>query len=349
MGLDVEIVQDTEVTAGKIIAGEATLSGMPWVNGGLANYPLFKQSEAVGDYTVELWPSLEGSARLFQVNRTVADPALRPLFADSRFSIALSLALDRDEINEVRYLGLGTPRQYTVIDTSAYFEPRFAEAYVEHDLERANQILDELGLNWDANREWRLLPNGERFTVIMDTNGPVDGIHELAVEQWKEIGMEVIVRSFSIAQTRERVMANQTQLYGGGAGFNARSEAFKAAPHFLVAYTATWSNPWANQWGLWHQTDGAEGIEPPVEVKRNIERWERMTVATDRDEEIRLAKEILASQAEHLWVIGTVGNVPAPMPRSNKLRNFPERGGHDWSIGAWTGPQHPSQFYLVQQ
>ena len=105
----------------------------------------------------------------------------------------------------------------------------------------------------------------------MDTNGPVDGIHELAVEQWKEI-------------------------------------------------------------------------------KRNIERWERMTVATDRlTKEIRLAKEILASQAEHLWVIGTVGNVPAPMPRSNKLRNFPERGGHDWSIGAWTGPQHPSQFYLVRQ
>ena len=32
-GRDVEIVQDTEVTAGKIIAGEATLSGMPWVNG----------------------------------------------------------------------------------------------------------------------------------------------------------------------------------------------------------------------------------------------------------------------------------------------------------------------------
>ena len=36
-------------------------------------------------------------------------------------------------------------------------------------------ILDELGLQWDANREWRLLPNGERFTVIMDTNGPVMG------------------------------------------------------------------------------------------------------------------------------------------------------------------------------
>ena len=52
--------------------------------------------------------------------------------------------------------------------------------------------------------------------------------------------------SQTLAQTRERVMANQTQLYGGSSGFNARSEAFKAAPYFLVAYTATWSNPWAD-------------------------------------------------------------------------------------------------------
>ena len=74
-----------------------------------------------------------------------------------------------------------------------------------------------------------------------------------------------------------------------------------------------------------------------------------MTATQDLDEKIRLGKAILASQADNLWVIGTVGEVPLPMPRSNKLRNFPERGGHDWSIGSWTGPQHPSQFYLVQE
>ena len=57
----------------------------------------------------------------------------------------------------------------------------------------------------------------------------------------------------------------------------------------------------------------------------------------------------LVATPVRLWVIGTVGEVPLPMPRDNKLRNFPERGGHDWSIGSWTGPQHPSQFYLVQE
>ena len=74
-----------------------------------------------------------------------------------------------------------------------------------------------------------------------------------------------------------------------------------------------------------------------------------MIATRDLDEKVRLGRGILASQADNLWVIGTVGEVPLPMPRNNKLHNFPERGGHDWSIGSWTGPQHPSQFYLVQE
>ena len=220
-GINVELIQDLQVFAGKIIAGEMTVS-IGWY-APLSGYPLMKRNEQAGDYTVELWPSLEGSATLFQVNRTIDDPVLAPIFSDSRFSHALSLALDRDEINEVVFQGLGTPRQHSLIKESIYFEPRFADAYAERDVERANQILDELGLAWDANREWRLLSDGNRFSVIMDTGSAVLPIHELAVEQWKEIGMEVTMKSFSYQQSEERSKTNQMQLYGGSAGFNARS------------------------------------------------------------------------------------------------------------------------------
>ncbi len=346
-GINAEVFQDLQVFAGKIIAGEMTMS-IGWY-APLSDYPLLKQNEEAGDYTVELWPSLEGSAQLFQVNRTVEDPVLAPIFADSRFSQALSLALDRDEINEVVFQGLGTPRQHTLIRESIYFEPQFAAAYAEHDLERANRLMDELGLAWDANQEWRLLPDGKRFSVVMDTGNAVLPIHELAVEQWKEIGLDVTMKSFSYQQSEERSKTNQMQLYGGSAGFNARSEAFVASPLFFVPQRQGWENPWGNQWALWYVSGGENGIEPPDEVKRNIERWEGMIATRDLDEKTRLGKGILASQADNLWVIGTVGEVPLPMPRSNKLRNFPERGGHDWSIGSWTGPQHPSQFYLVQE
>ena len=83
-GINVELLQDLQVFAGKIIAGEMTIS-IGWY-APLSDYPLLKQNEEAGDYTVELWPSLEGSAGLFQVNRTVDDPVLAPIFSDSRFS-----------------------------------------------------------------------------------------------------------------------------------------------------------------------------------------------------------------------------------------------------------------------
>ena len=184
------------------------------------------------------------------------------------------------------FQGLGTPRQHTLIKESMYFEPRFADAYAERDVERANQILDELGLAWDANREWRLQPDGNRFSVIMDTGNAVLPIHELAVEQWKEIGMEVTMKSFSYQQSEERSKTNQMQLYGGSAGFNARSEAFVASPLFFLPQRQGWENPWGNQWALWYVSGGDGGIEPPDEVKRNIERWEGMTATQDLDEKI---------------------------------------------------------------
>ena len=198
-GINVKLIQDLEAFAARIIAGDFTISGL---YAPLSYYPQMKQNEESADYTVELWPSLEGSATLFQVNRTVDDPVLAPIFADSRFSHALSLSLDRDEINEVVFQGLGTPRQHTLIKESIYFEPRFAAAYAEHDVGRANQVLDELGLAWDANREWRLLPDGKRFSVVMDTGNAVLPIHELAVEQWKEIGMEVTMKKLLLPAER---------------------------------------------------------------------------------------------------------------------------------------------------
>lgn len=70
---------------------------------------------------------------VFMINRTVEDDVLREIFQNPTFAQALSLAIDRDEINEVFYFGLAQPRQYTVLDTSQYFEPEFATAYAEFD------------------------------------------------------------------------------------------------------------------------------------------------------------------------------------------------------------------------
>lgn len=344
-GIHIELVQDMQVYIGKILSGDFTFSGGWYAP--LSEYTLLKENEASGDFSVYLWPSLEGSAATFQLNRTYADPVLGPLFADKRLSQALSMAIDRDEINNVLFQGLATPRQMTLVSTSVYFEPRFAEAYASLDLDSANALLDDLGLEWDSNNEWRLLSNGDRFSILIDLQESIPPLVELVAEQWKEVGLDLQMKAFAYEQQSQRAMTNETQMFMS-AGFNARDEAFAASPLFFLPARQGWENPWGNQWALWYETDGAEGIEPPEEVKQNIERWERMKVTQDMAEKQRLGNEILASQAENLWTFGTVGEVPTPMAVSNKLRNLPERGGHDWSIGAWTGPQHPATFYLLQ-
>lgn len=235
----------------------------------------------------------------------------------------------------------------TLIRESIYFKPEFAEAYTYFDLETANSILDDLGLQWDSRREKRLLPNGQKLSILMEGGGE-SPIAKLAAEHWKRIGIGITFRGFSQEESEWRAKTNQMQMFMTQ-GFNCRSEAFAASPLFFVPQRQGWENPWGNQWALWYETGGKEGFEPPREVKKNLERWEQMVSTMDREEKIRLGQEILASQAENLWTIGTVGEVPAyPMTVSNNLRNFPPRGAHDWSIGAWTTPQHPAQFFLIR-
>ena len=108
----------------------------------------------------------------------------------------------------------------------------------------------------------------------MDTGSAVLPIHELAVEQWKEIGMEVTMKSFSYQQSEERSKTNQMQLYGGSAGFNARSEAFVASPLFFLRSVRAGKTRGATSGRCGTSPEATAASSPPDEVKLNIERWE---------------------------------------------------------------------------
>ena len=69
-----------------------------------ADLPVLKAGEAAGNYTTMLYTADLGAIVKYQFNLTVADPALRPIFNDVRFRQAMSLAVNRQEINDTIYL-----------------------------------------------------------------------------------------------------------------------------------------------------------------------------------------------------------------------------------------------------
>ena len=87
-----------------------------------ASLPDYKENDERGNYSVSLIPGVD-VGRAYGFNPTYKEDNYRALFNDVRFRRAMSLALDRDELNEVYFLGLGRPTAATIHSTARFYKP----------------------------------------------------------------------------------------------------------------------------------------------------------------------------------------------------------------------------------
>ena len=93
--------------------------------------------------TFELIPQI--SASVIGINVTSADEEKRKVFSNIKFRQAMSVAMNRDEINEVAYYGLGKAVQYTGFSPVPDFvDPKWENYLIEHDT--ANSPLKKASL-----------------------------------------------------------------------------------------------------------------------------------------------------------------------------------------------------------
>lgn len=343
----VSLASNVELIDAKIISGEADFAVF---NTGLTNYTIYKENEEQGKYDTYLWAVPYGAYPVLQFNLTYReDPVLRDIFRDVRFRQAMSVALNRSEMNEGLFFGRAVPRQHTIIPSSRYFEPEYAQSYAEYDVELANQLLDEIGLEWDANEKWRLRPDGEPLSFVLeftniDASGAIAAILEMVQNYWAEVGVNVQLKQQAGELLRERVLGNQIQM-GMWTGDKVTDVLFPVDPMWFVPYKHAWGGSWNPAWGQWYQTAGEEGEEPPPEAMAQIDRWEAMKTEVDVQKQIELGKQILASQAENLWTIGTVGLPPSPVIIRDNLMNVPQDGIKAWD-NYWGMTYYPEQRFF---
>lgn len=341
------VVKDTEMATAKIVAGEVDFAIVNTTS--IQNLPLYRESEERGNYRTLLWKGVYTADCGFEFNRTVEDPVLREIFRDVRFQHAASLAINREEINNMIYYGLGTPMQATVHPNCSWYEEKFAKAYVEYDPKRANALLDEMGLRWDGNHEYRLRPDGKRLSILLEfvrCETPKPAICELVKEQWKKVGFDLMLKEVSWNLEREHIKADKSQLGLWHVSPVLDAIWFAHEPFWCVIVEA--ETRWGSKWGKYVMSKGKAGEEPPEEVLKVQRLWEAQKTTLDEEERILLGKQILASQAENLWTIGTVGLAPVPIIVANNLKNVPEESlwGWDFIFGTYSCPE---QFFFEQK
>ena len=148
--------------------------------------PFLRKNERLAGYRVFLWNTGVPSTVAIYPNLTTTEPVMRKLLLDRRFRQALSLGINREEINQILYYGLGLPGQNTVLRNPAgHEEPRMA--YARFDLRQANRLLDAMGLTARDGRGFRLRPDGRRLDLIVETSGDESehtDVLELVKDTW---------------------------------------------------------------------------------------------------------------------------------------------------------------------
>ena len=345
--LEVQRVDSPEIMAAKASTGQVDFAGRQFMT---ADIPLFKRFEQHNDYSTYVWPRPYGSDVVLQFNLNHPDEGLRRIFQDVRFRRAMSLAINREEINDIVYFGYGVPRQLTVVSASRYFEPEFATAWAEFDPARARALFDEMGLvdrDGDGRRE-RL--DGEPLQITLEYmigETPKQVTLDLVSAYWREVGVNVNLKQISGTLQRIRARAGLMDMTIWHADRNA-DILFPIEPYWYVPTNGGWEQSQWSKWTRWYFSDGALGWEPPAQIKELIGWWETLRRTTDEDERIAMGKKILRSQAENLWALGVIGLGPHPVVVSRKLRNVPPQGYWGWD-SRWTWPYYPETWYLEEE
>jgi len=303
------LAEKKELRLAKILAGEPDFGSAD-----IPEFPTIMQTADKNNYeaTVEATTIYKRSlAVALFFNHTLEDSFLRELFSNVKFKQALSLAINRDEVNELVFLGLAEPTQATLPLPSPYYEERFGRAYAQYDPQRAKQLLDEIGLK-TSKEGYRLRPDGKPLVLVIEL-APWLPFHEPAAElikdYWEKIGIKTSIDATGGGEMWTLYSANKSQI-----SMWVIDESTYANTLIRSCWWAT-CQFWGRQWQLWFQTDGEKGEEPPEKVKEFVNVWRKIPHTISEEQRINMGKRALELLSENLWIIGVT-----TFPRGETVR-----------------------------
>ena len=311
------------------------------------DYTFLKQGEKSNNFSVRLWQTAKGAHMALFPNLNVKDPEWRRLFRDTSFRRALSMSINRHEINQVIYFGLAIEGNNTVLPRSPLYDEKYAKAWTEYQPATANLILDALGLTERDDRGVRLLPNGAPMEIIIETAGESTeqtDVLELIHDSWLDVGIKVYSKPLQREVLRNRIFAGTT-LMSIWFGMENGLPTADMSPSEL-APTDQNHLQWP-KWGQYYQSNGKAGESIDMDIPRRLaslnESW---VVAEDTKARETIWREMLDLFTDNVFTIGLVAGVPQPVVVNNRLRNVPDSGVYNWDPGAHFGIYRPDTFWF---
>jgi peptide/nickel transport system substrate-binding protein len=236
----------------------------------------------------------------------------------------MSLAVNRDDLNELIWDGLLTPRQYSPLPSSPQYYPKLSEAYIAYDPDQANALLDGIGLTERDSEGFRVWNDGSGEPVsfiIEGTSEPgstgEDEVQFIAKAS-ADAGIKATYKYIERALYAEHYQANDLQAAWWGGD---RTVLPLAAPMIFIGTIP--DRPWSIAWGYYRTNPTGPIAEEPPEGHWMWDiwsLWDQITVEPDPDKQTELFHGILDIWAEELPMVGYLGESPALIIVKNGLK-----------------------------
>jgi peptide/nickel transport system substrate-binding protein len=312
-----------------------------------------KENEAKAGYQVHLNPYFNNGTALRLNLAYEADTVIGDLIRTADFRRALSLAIDRDEINDVFFEGMAEPNTVAPSDGNRYFPgPEYRTLWATTDVARANEMLDGLGLAERDAEGYRLRPDGERLRLEflgLVSYADFAAIAEMIGRQWTRIGVDATVKrdvdtagDGGAKDQESRLGEIQLAVFAAGSEdvFLYPDETF---PSSMEGLSGVLGPPYVR----WFRTGGKEGNEPPAKMVEVMDLWRKAYVTLDEAERTAMGARIHAIIIEEAFAIGLLRGGIGPYGMyvaKTTLGNVPAR-----VVNAMTGTlnMYPMTFYFL--
>jgi len=305
---EVTVVEDRQAVALGNVTGKFDLDAM-WV--GPQHLGLFSEAIQDGRDIDIIFGDVQGMA--IYSNMDHPDEAKRAVLRNRDFRRALSLAIDREEINNVFYNGLLQPGGSAFSPVTGYFREEDYALWADHDVERAKELLAEAGFEDSDGDSFVESPDGAPINVVVDV-GQHDlytGIVELIVTRHlPAVGIKATMNVGDQTSVRDRFDAGEFEMHV----WDYEGASFPLAQNFDELA------PGAPNMPPWHAKHAENG---PVDAE--FERMgELMGSATQvpYEERVEQMREVSQLHADNLWIIH-LGYFQRPFVHSTRLGNVP--------------------------
>lgn len=360
--LRMDFMSTTDATKLKLVQGEIDILGQHDVT--VSDYPYYKQNADKGNFIVGDYISCMGDRFVLFPQHYVEtedstadnpkpDDAMNEIVNHPNWVKALSLAIDRNEVNDSLYFGLARVGQLSPMPSSKYYKQSYSEAWAQFDKDQANKLLDDMGLDKRDGDGFRLRKDGKRLSYQIENAGirvgaAVPKYCEMVVSYWRDIGIDAATKEITNDLYGQRMNAYKVQC-GIWHADRCTDMLLHIEPEWYIPTRdkaqGTACGAWVD-WFLAADRTDPKLHQPPDEIKALYGYFDQMTAVLSEDERVQWGQKIFDYLEANPLEIGLVVEGPAPLLFNKNLRNLPRAK----SILGWDtyglSTYHPEAFYF---